>query len=117
LPGNEQDDSVLLDLEAFRSDPAHPHFEQVANAMASLIDSGQAPDLESAYTMAVQADPALRSTVPANPAPQPQRSEKVVAARSAAVSVKGSPGTSGNPKPLTMRDELRENLRAAGFGQ
>ena len=81
--------------------------------MAGLIESGAAPDLESAYQMAVLARPALRSTPPAAPARETQRSEKVAAARRAAVSVQGSPGTAGTPRPATLRDELRENLRRA----
>jgi hypothetical protein len=116
LPGTGDDDNVSTDIEAFRADPAHPHFEQVAGHMASLIESGAAPDLESAYQMAVQANPALRSTLPAPAAQDAQRSDKVAAARRAGVSVEGSPGVTGAPKPATLRDELRENLRAVGIG-
>lgn len=116
LPGPEQDDNISPDIEAFRSDPAHPHFNHVAGHMAGLIESGAAPDLESAYQMAVLANPALRST-PAAPAVEPaQRSqEKVAAARRAAVSVQGSAGASGDPKPSSLREELKENLRRVGL--
>jgi len=113
LPEDASSANVLSDIEAFRSDPAHPHFDHVAGHMAGLIESGAAPDLESAYQMAVLARPALRSTPPAAPALETQRSEKVAAARRAAVSVQGSPGTAGTPRPATLRDELRENLRRA----
>lgn len=113
LPEDQSSANVLSDIEAFRSDPAHPHFDHVAGHMAGLIESGAAPDLESAYQMAVLARPALRSTPPAAPAPETQRSEKVAAARRAAVSVQGSPGTVGTPRPATLRDKLRENLRRA----
>jgi hypothetical protein len=113
LPEDQSSANVLSDIEAFRSDPAHPHFDHVAGHMAGLIESGAAPDLESAYQMAVLARPALRSTPPAALALETQRSEKVAAARRAAVSVQGSPGTAGTPRPATLRDELRENLRRA----
>jgi hypothetical protein len=117
LPQGQEDGNVVSDIEAFRSDPAHPHFEQVSGHMAALIESGAAPDLESAYQMAVLAQPALRSTPQAAPALETQRSEHAAAARRAAVSVQGSPGAAGNPRPATLRDELREQLRAAGFGR
>lgn len=117
LPAAENDANVQPDIDAFRSDPAHPHFDQVSGHMAALIESGAASDLESAYQMAVLANPALRSTLLAPPAPDAQRSqEKVAAARQAGVSVQGSPGTTAPAKPATLRDELRENLRQFGIG-
>jgi hypothetical protein len=116
LPAPVTDDNVAPDIEAFRTDPAHPHFDQVVGHMAQLIEAGAAPDLEAAYQMAVSAQPALRSTAPAPepapaPAPAPQRSKEVAAARQADVSVTGSPGSAGEPKPVTLRDELRQELR------
>jgi hypothetical protein len=40
--------------------PAHPHFETVRSVMGSLISSGNATDLKSAYEAAVYANPELR---------------------------------------------------------
>jgi hypothetical protein len=114
LPTTEEAATVPDNIEAFRSDPAHPHFDRVATTMATLIESGAAPGLEEAYQMAVAGDPSLRSTPAATTAQPAQRPQAVSAARAASVSVAGSPGGTGTPRPATLRDELREQLR--GFG-
>jgi len=127
LPQAEQDDNVLAHIEAFRADPAHPHFDKVRDTIAALLESGTATDLKDAYDRAVWADPTLRSTLVAQPpangqaADQGQRqsqpaADRNAAARRAAVSVTGSPGASGQPRPTTLRQELSEQLRAAGIG-
>jgi hypothetical protein len=114
LPPSTEENTIMAEIEAFRADPAHPHFEAVHQRMGQLLETGAATDLESAYHAAVAMDPALRSTV-AVQAPQRTQEEKTAAARRASASVTGSPGPAGNPTPLSLRDELRENLRSAGF--
>jgi hypothetical protein len=114
LPPSPEEYNVQSEIEAFRSDPAHPHFDAVHQRMGQLLEAGAAPDLESAYHAAVAMDPALRSTV-AVQAPQRTQEEKTAAARRASASVTGSPGIPGNPKPMSLRDELREQMRSAGF--
>ena len=114
LPPSAEESNIMAEIEAFRADPAHPHFDAVYQHMGKLLETGAAPDLESAYQAAVAMTPALRSTaVPQTPAANP--AEKTAAARRASASVTGSPGPTGNPAPTTMRDELREQMRAAGF--
>jgi hypothetical protein len=112
LPPSAEESNIAAEIEAFRANPAHPHFDAVGPVMGRLLETEAAPDLESAYQMAVAADPVLRSTATA---PQRTQEEKTAAARKAASSVTGSPGNPGNPTPLTMRDELAEGLRSAGF--
>lgn len=115
LPPSADEVNIHTEIERFRADPAHPHFDAVSQTMGRLIEAGAASDLETAYNMAVASDPALRSTVPA---PQPTAAnlqEKTAAARRAAASVTGSPGPSGNPKPNDLRAELEENARRLGF--
>jgi hypothetical protein len=82
--------------------------------MGQLIEAGAASDLETAYNMAVAADPALRSTV-ATQAPAANLQKDTAAARRASASVTGSPGPAGNPTPMSLRDELAENARKLGF--
>lgn len=41
--------------------PLHPHFERVQTMMGSLISTGQAQDLKTAYDMAVYAHPEIRN--------------------------------------------------------
>lgn len=123
LPGVEQNDTVTDDIAAFRTDPAHPHFDTVAATMAALIEAGTASDLSDAYDQAVWANPTLRSTLQAHPAPSPAPSEaqrespssKVAAARRASVSVARTSGSAGEPAQTDLRGELRKNLRK--FGQ
>jgi hypothetical protein len=114
LPLSPEDSNVQLEIEAFRADPAHPHFDAVHQVMGQLLETGAAPDLESAYHAAVTLNPALRSTVAA-PAPQRTQEEKTAAARRASASVASSPGPTGNATPMSLRDELREQMRSAGF--
>lgn len=113
LPASAEENSIMAEIEAFRADPAHPHFDAVQAQMGQLLETGAAPDLDSAYHAAVAMNPALRST-----AIQPQRTQqedKTAAARRASASVTGSPGQTGSPKPMSLRDELAEGLRSAGF--
>jgi hypothetical protein len=116
LPPSADESNVLAEIEAFRADPAHPHFDAVQPVMGQLLETGAAPDLGTAYAMAVAANPALRSTVAPQAQPQRTQQQKTAAARQASVSVAGSPGPTGSQAPLTLRDELREGLRNAGFG-
>jgi hypothetical protein len=113
LPPSQDENNIMAEIEAFRADPAHPHFDAVTTHMGQLLETGAAPDLESAYHAAVAMNPALRSTVL-----QPQRTiqeDKTAAARRASASVTGSPGQQGSPRPMSLRDELAEGLRSAGF--
>lgn len=114
LPPSQDESIVLSEIEAFRSDPAHPHFDAVHQTMGQLLETGQAPDLESAYQAAVTLNPALRSTATA-PVAAANSAEKTAAARRASASVASSPGPTGNPIPMSLRDELREQMRSAGF--
>jgi hypothetical protein len=120
LPPSQEEHSILSEIEAFRADPAHPHFDAVQDRMGQILEAGAATDLDTAYAMAVASDPALRSTVavPAitPPAPAANPAQKAAAARLAAASVTGSPGPTGNQAPTSLREELREGLRNAGFG-
>jgi hypothetical protein len=113
LPPSAEDATITNEIEAFRSDPAHPHFDAVRDRMVKLLETEAASDLHEAYQMAVAANPALRSTPPQPEAQRP--AEKTAAARRASLSVVGSPGPSADPKPASLRDELRENLRSFGF--
>jgi hypothetical protein len=119
LPQGEPD-AMTAQIEAFRSDPAHPHFDQVLPTMTALLESGAAPDLAAAYEQAVWSNPTLRSTLPQAQAAQAdaQRQStatKTAAARRADVSVSGSPGAAGSHKPASLRDELKQQLQAQGF--
>lgn len=52
--------TISQQVEAFRADPAHPHFDAVSETMTGLIKSGAATTLQQAYETAVWANPATR---------------------------------------------------------
>jgi len=113
-------DAMQSEIEAFRSDPAHPHFDQVLPVMTALLESGQAPGLKEAYEQAVWSNPTLRSTLQGQqqspPVAQRQsQATNTAAARRADVSVSSSPGPSGSARPTTLRDELKQQLQAHGY--
>ena len=112
LPASENETTIAQTIEAFRTDPAHPHFETVQPLMARLLETEAATDLTEAYHMAVASRPDLRSTAAA---PQRTSQDKTLAARRASASVTGSPGPSGQAGATSLRDELRDQLRAGGW--
>lgn len=112
-----QYDSMLKEISTFAANPANKHFEKVKPFMGSLLESGQAKDLQEAYDMACYADPTIRSTLLAEQTAEleAKRKKELSAKKAAAVSVNGSPDRTSpqsRTKPLTLEDELRESLRA-----
>ena len=101
-----------------------PHFETLRPLMATLMEQGTATDLQSAYDQALRAHPttsqlwldgevAKRSTGVADAA-----KVRVAKARSAAVSVTGSPGANSAPMQVEhgdLRSALLANFKASGF--
>jgi hypothetical protein len=51
---------VTQEIEAFAADPAHPYFNDVADHISKLFESGMAKTLPEAYEMAVYANPVTR---------------------------------------------------------
>ncbi len=47
-------------VEAFAADPAHKYFEEAGDDILRLLKTGAAPDLASAYEMAIWANPSTR---------------------------------------------------------
>ena len=106
-------------IEAFASDPKHPHYEKVRPVMASLLTSGVAENMDDAYERACYADPEIRSSLAkeADAKRVAEKKAKADAARNAASSIKGSAaingaGTIQTPK-RSLREELQANFRSA----
>jgi hypothetical protein len=100
--------------------PAHPHFEAVKNAMAALIGSGEAPDLKTAYDMAVWARPDLRQqllTAQQEAAAKKAAEEakaRALKANTAAASITGTPAGATPPAPAnTLREEIARAFHSA----
>lgn len=119
LEQNQQKEQSELhsQIEKFSSDPKHPHFEQVREDMAKLLQAGYAETLDEAYEKAIWARQDIRSTLlNENEANRIKEKAKVASqAKAKAVSVKGSP--SGAAVPIanaSIRDDLRAAIEAAG---
>lgn len=102
---------TLRTVESFAKDTdKYPHFEKVRNLMAALVESGAAETLENAYDMAVYADPTLRTEIltaqqsSAEAAKRQAEQERVAKAKTAAVSLRGSPNGTPAPAPKEFND-------------
>lgn len=51
---------IAAEIEAFAADPAHPHFNDLANDIHQLFEKGMATTLPEAYEKAVYANPVTR---------------------------------------------------------
>jgi hypothetical protein len=93
------------------------HFDAVRNEMSALLEKGIAPDLESAYDMAIWARPDLRSGLlqqQTRAAEEKARAEaQRLRAKTASVSVKGSsPVSSSSANPTDLRALLESQFNS-----
>lgn len=112
-----QTQAIQSDIASFAK--ANPHFEALKPAMAALLQSGQANDLQDAYDKAQWMNPDIRSALiaeraaPAAAQAQQDRGRQAVAkAKAASGSIRGAPG---GATPSQGERSLREEL-AAHFG-
>lgn len=54
---------IRSEVDTFAQDPAHPHFDEVSNEVAFLLQSGKASTLKDAYEQAIWLNPAVRNKV------------------------------------------------------
>jgi hypothetical protein len=119
LQSQQQDVKVQSEIEAFSVDPKNVHFsnQEVKAAMASLLQTGQAKDLQDAYDKAVWLIPSIRTTLLQSQQvdTEQKRKDEIAAKKKAGSSVSGSPGisipNSGNPD-RSLREELVANMAA-----
>lgn len=98
-------------IEAFK--PNAPHFEDVREDMAGLLQSGQASDLKTAYEKACRINDNVWAKVQSEQTAQAQREAalKAQAKKQAAVSTRSSAPT--GQKVAVNGDDLRSTLDAA----
>lgn len=105
-------------IEAFKAQPGHEHFEKVQKHMASLLMSGAAQSLNDAYDTACWANPEVRASLMAQRDAQAAEKRKKEAedAKRAAVSVPGAPAAPGgqNLGDMDLRQSLEHQFRVAG---
>jgi len=117
-------DQFAAETDATTGNPAHPHFETVRSVMGSLISSGNATDLKSAYDMAVFANPELRQEelkrVAASQSQAKVKTEAVQKAKKAQRSkVRGSatPAAQALPANASIRDTINASIRQLENGR
>jgi hypothetical protein len=100
------------DFQAFASDPANEFFQQVRPTMATLIERGVAPDLRTAYQMALGMHPDVQAKMVERAVNDRMVAQKQKSA--ANLSVKGAPaGAAMAPvgkKSESVRDSLERIL-------
>lgn len=119
-----QNQEVQSAIDKFAADPKNVHFQLVMPHMAALLKSGLAQDMADAYDQAVYARPDLRTslieqqTATAIAKRQEEAKQKTKAARNAAISVRGAPGSAVPNKAerdVSTRDLLVEQFKEHGL--
>lgn len=115
--------SLQSQIEEFASKPGHEHFERVKVLMGSLLESGEAQDLEDAYSQAIYAKPDIRSSLLASQTQantdkrNAEAKARTEAARRAGGSVSGGPGgvspLNGSAANVPIEETIRSAIREA----
>ena len=113
---------LSTELNAFASDPENAFFDEVADDMAVLIQSGRAPSLKQAYELAMRMNPAVQEKenlrIAAKEASKKQGATAAAAAKTTAarnatgVNVKSKAAAVAGAKPVKVGAGL-ENLDGA----
>jgi hypothetical protein len=112
----QRTNQVLSQIEAFRADPAHPYFNDVAPQMEQLLKAGAAKDLNEAYDQAIWANPTIRAQLQAAAAEEAKRNQaaEVEKARKAAsASLRGSPLPGASNGAANPNSSVIDDVRAA----
>ena len=110
----EAEASLNSEIEAFKADPKHSHFESVRGHMSALLQAGQAKDLADAYEQAVYANPVTRQAMLQQQAEAQAKeaTQKAKAAKEAAsVNVRSRPAMAVSKPIGTMDDTIRDTFR------
>lgn len=106
--------SVNSQIVSFAADPKNEHFEAVREQMAGLLQGGAAPDLASAYEMAVWSNPATRAAMLAKQQAdaQAEATRKAKEALDAAsTNVRRRPSLPASEPTGSMEDTIRATYR------
>lgn len=114
----QQQAAMLNEIETFKANA--PHFEEVRETMAGILQAGLAPDLKSAYDKAIRMNDDLwqaeqtRKAQEAEKQRQEAEAAKVARARANALSPRGSTpvGNMGSSGKKGLRDLLDEQVTA-----
>jgi len=95
-------------VESFAKDPANKHFDEVADDILHLIQTGAAPDLKTAYEMACWTNPVVRAKLLAEQPGKPVPPKPL--------NVEGMNGGTPPAKPKTFEDTL-ESVMVKNYGE
>jgi len=114
----EQEQALTADvqgeLQDFLNTPGHEHYDAVRVAMAGLISTGVAQNLQDAYDRACWADPGIRAAL--QMAENARRVQEQGKNRNAMLSVNGAPGAVATGGPSVDPTNLRGLLEAQFAG-
>lgn len=103
------------EVSKFAADPANKHLPAVTDQMAMLIQANPALSLKDAYDQSVWANPQTRALMIAEQqaAQAAAAKAKAEAAKKAGSAVRGRPSLPPVAAPLSMDEDIRQQLRAA----
>ena len=121
----QQQNRIAQDQEAqmqemiteFSSNAEYPHFEQVRESMAQLLQAGMSESLEDAYNKAAWSNPEIRSSLIQSEESKRIKNQAGIArsAKSKASSIHGSPSGAETPATeLSIRDQLQNAMTGDG---
>lgn len=122
----QEAERVQQALSKFQDAEKYPHFEQVRGTMAQLLESGLAPDLDTAYTKAVrmvdevwQQEQERQAQAHAAAQQQANKAAAVAKAKATAVSPRSTTpsGAVTNAGPKDRRAILAEQMEQLGSGR
>ena len=94
----QQRSAAEKEISAFAAQPGHERFDELADDIVFLVETGRASDLSQAYELAARLNPAPQ---PASPAltmgQQDPKADLEAQTRKGSLSVAGSPATGSNP--------------------
>ena len=109
----------LAQIEAFRANAAHPHFEAVREQMGRLIEADPSLTLEKAYDRAIWLDQKIRTaliqeeTKKATEAAAKKAAAEAAKKRAASVSLRDSPSSNGSAARPQSAGSVADDIRAA----
>lgn len=115
----QQLNQTMSTIDAFRSDPKHPYFNDVADHMEKLLKAGTAKDLPEAYEQATWANPTIRAQLQQQQSEElvnKQKAEAAAALKARAASLTGSPipgaqALNGSGSNSSALDDVRAAMR------
>lgn len=114
IAANQEREMATYQGEIERSKQNKPHFDEVRDEMAKLLQAGLVSNLDDAYDRAVWARPDLRKSLLQQETEKVRQTEQAKRAQQAAVSVKGSTPTSSvsGADPNNLRGLISSQFRS-----